>query len=66
MSSSTDGKDERKFSNIDGVVAYIRGHDLLCGTDVPDAIEALLQSVLNKAIDRAKENGRKTVRGTDI
>ena len=37
-----------------------------CGQCVAPALDALVTSVLAKAVERAKSNGRKTVRGCDI
>ena len=48
------------------VKGYIRNQDLLTSGEVPAALNELVHDLLDKAIDRAKENGRSTVRPQDL
>ena len=45
---------------------YIKKKGLNTGGDALDAIEKSLKEILDKAIKRATENGRKTLMGKDI
>lgn len=37
-----------------------------CSSDVIDALSRLVQSSILKGVERAKANGRKTLRGADL
>jgi len=37
-----------------------------CASDAPDALSAVVEFKIKKAVDRAKANGRKTVRPEDF
>ncbi|MHC4479466.1 MAG: hypothetical protein ACYS8K_06135 [Planctomycetota bacterium] len=45
---------------------YIKGKGVMSSADVLDAINDAVYDVLNKAVERAKANGRKTVQGRDV
>ncbi|MDO8647358.1 MAG: hypothetical protein Q7R70_03000 [Candidatus Diapherotrites archaeon] len=40
--------------------------DMNCSSDTPDALSAHVDAVIQKAVARAKANGRKTVRPEDF
>ena len=40
--------------------------DMNCSGDAPDALSAVVEQILKKAVERAKANGRKTVRPEDF
>lgn len=40
--------------------------DVNCSSDTPEALSAVVEAMLKKAIERAKANGRKTVRPEDF
>lgn len=44
----------------------IKEKDLLCDGDLPDAVSQEVSNLLDKAAQRAQENGRKTVRPVDL
>lgn len=44
----------------------ISGADMQCSGDLADAVSAKVEQMLAAAVDRAKENGRKTVRPCDL
>lgn len=37
-----------------------------CSSDVVDAMSRLVQTTIAKGVERAKANGRKTLRGADL
>jgi histone H3/H4 len=45
---------------------YIKEKDLRCDGDLPDAASQELADLLDEAAERAKANGRKTVRPEDL
>ncbi len=45
---------------------YVKKHGLRVSGDVFDAIDKALEAQLKKAVERAKANGRKTVKGVDF
>lgn len=45
---------------------YIKEKDLRCDGDLPDAASEQLADLLDRAAERAKANGRKTVRPEDL
>ncbi len=45
---------------------YIKQKDLRCDGDLPDAASEKLTKLLDAAADRARANGRKTVRPEDL
>ncbi len=44
----------------------IKKHGMMAAGDLPEAMSAMLEDVVKKAVWRAKENGRKTVRPADL
>jgi histone H3/H4 len=44
----------------------IKAHDCNTASDAVDALSAKVESMIKEAAKRAKENGRKTVRGIDF
>ena len=44
----------------------IKEKDLLCDGDLPEAVSEEVSKLLDKAAQRAQENGRKTVRPVDL
>lgn len=45
---------------------YIKNKDMSCGSDVFDKLDAECKALLEKAVQRAKENTRKTVQARDF
>jgi len=45
---------------------YIKCKDLMCSSEVLDALNEYVHCCLDKAAERAKANGRKTVQARDI
>ena len=45
---------------------YIKSKDVMSSSDVLDALNDAVYCALEKAIARAKANGRKTVQGKDV
>jgi histone H3/H4 len=45
---------------------YVKSKDLMSSADVLDALNCAVYELLDKAVERAKANGRKTVQGRDI
>ncbi len=48
------------------VKGYIKTKDLMSAQDVLDSLNAAVYALLDKAVERAKANGRKTVQGRDV
>ncbi|MEM7819308.1 MAG: DUF1931 domain-containing protein [Candidatus Aenigmatarchaeota archaeon] len=44
----------------------IKNEDMNCASDFPDALDKEIESLVKKAIARAKSNDRKTVRAGDL
>lgn len=40
--------------------------DMNCSSDTPDALSSVVEFKIKKAVERAKANGRKTVRPEDF
>lgn len=45
---------------------YIKSKDVMSSADVLDALNEALYCLLDRAIERAQQNGRKTVQGRDV
>lgn len=45
---------------------YIKNKGLRSDGDLPDAVSRKIRQLLNRAAERAKANGRKTVRPEDL
>jgi hypothetical protein len=48
------------------VKEYVRGQDMNCASDLVDALNEQVALLLDRAVTRAKENGRKTTRASDV
>jgi histone H3/H4 len=48
------------------VKEFIRGHEMMCATDLLESLNDYVCEVLERAVGRAQANGRKTARGYDI
>jgi histone H3/H4 len=45
---------------------YVKASGLMSSSDVLDALNAAVYELLDKAVQRAKANSRKTVQGRDV
>lgn len=45
---------------------YIRSKDLMCASDLIEALNEEVYALLDKAATRTTENGRKTARASDV
>ncbi len=45
---------------------YIKSKAVMSSADVLDALNSAVYRLLDKAVERAKQNGRKTVQGRDV
>lgn len=45
---------------------YIKSKDVMSSSDVLEALNEVVYDALDKAVERAKANGRKTVQGKDV
>jgi hypothetical protein len=45
---------------------FVKGKGMQTASDVSDALAAVVEHILAKAVERAKGNGRKTLRGIDL
>ena len=57
---------QAKYARMTVVRSYFRGKDLLVSSEVAEAIEAKVESILSRASELAKANGRKTIRKHDF
>ncbi len=48
------------------VKELVKKHGMMCAGDLSDEASAALEALVAKAVERAKANGRKTVRGSDL
>jgi histone H3/H4 len=48
------------------VKAYIKKNKMKCSSDVVSGLTKVIANTLNKACERAKANGRKTLRSADL
>ena len=48
------------------VKAHIKAKGCMCASEVMDAVNECVYACLDKATDRCKANGRKTVRAQDL
>ena len=44
----------------------VKKHDMMSSGDLADAVSAMVEGAVEKAVKRAKANGRKTVRAEDL
>ncbi len=45
---------------------YVKAKDLMSASDVLDELNKAVYALLDRAVARAKANGRKTVQGRDV
>ncbi len=45
---------------------YIRGRDMMCSSDLVEALNDHVSVLLDRAVERANSNNRKTARAADI
>ncbi len=48
------------------VKEFIREYDMMCASDLTAALNEAVSGLLEKAVERAGANGRKTARASDI
>ncbi len=48
------------------VKEYVRSHDMMCSSDLVEALNEYVAWLLDKAVERAGANGRKTARASDV
>ncbi|MEL6187107.1 MAG: hypothetical protein AAFU79_20975 [Myxococcota bacterium] len=48
------------------VKEYVRGADMMCSSDLIEALNEEIGRLLDRAVQRAQENGRKTARASDV
>lgn len=48
------------------VKEYIKGHEMMCSSELLDAINEHIHDALDRAVERAQANNRKTARPQDI
>lgn len=48
------------------VKEYVRSQEMMCSSDLVDALNDYVGWLLDKAVERANANGRKTARASDV
>lgn len=48
------------------VKEYVRGQEMMCASDLIDALNDQVAALLDRAVERANLNGRKTARASDV
>ncbi|MEQ8272282.1 MAG: hypothetical protein RMA76_22800 [Deltaproteobacteria bacterium] len=48
------------------VKEYVRGQEMMCSSDLVEALNDHVAWLLDKAVERASANGRKTARASDV
>ena len=48
------------------VKEYVRGSDMMCSGELIEQLNEVVGDLLDKAVGRASDNGRKTVKAQDI
>ncbi|MCD6415093.1 MAG: hypothetical protein J7M08_00130 [Planctomycetes bacterium] len=48
------------------VKKYLKDKDLMSSSDILDALNEQVYAILNRAAERAEQNGRKTVQARDV
>lgn len=48
------------------VKEYVRGSDMMCSSDLIEALNEEVGRLLDRSVQRAQENGRKTARASDV
>lgn len=60
-------KKEREMLLVQSKVKeFVREHDMMCASDLTEALNEAVSQLLEKAIARAEANGRKTARASDV
>lgn len=60
-------KKEREMLLVQSKVKeFIREHEMMCASDLTEALNEAVAGLLEKAVERAAANGRKTARAGDI
>ena len=54
------------FVVASAVKQYVNGKDMMSAGDLPEHASGLVLWLLDKSVERAKANGRKTVRGEEL
>ncbi|CAN0519902.1 unnamed protein product [Laminaria digitata] len=67
MAGKKKAKKEREMLLVQSKVKeFIREHDMMCASDLTEALNEAVSVILEKAVERAGANGRKTARASDI
>ena len=45
---------------------YVRGQEMMCSSDLIEALNEEIGRLLDRAVQRAQDNGRKTARASDV
>ncbi len=48
------------------VKEFVRSYDMMCSSDLIEELNNTVGDILEKAVDRAAANGRKTARAADV
>lgn len=48
------------------VKEYVRGQDMMCSSDLIESLNDEIGRLLDRAVQRAQDNGRKTARASDV
>lgn len=48
------------------VKEYVRGQEMMCSSDLIEALNEEIGRLLDRAVQRAQDNGRKTARASDV
>lgn len=60
-------KKEREMLLVQSKVKeFVREHEMMCASDLTEALNEAVSQLLEKAIARAEANGRKTARASDV
>ncbi|MCK6440594.1 MAG: hypothetical protein L6Q71_10410 [Planctomycetes bacterium] len=59
-------KDREVLVVASKVKEYIKGKKMMSSGDLPEALSNALYDIIDKAANRAKENGRQTVQPRDV
>lgn len=48
------------------VKEYVKGHEMMCSAELVEALNEHVHALLDRAVDRAQQNSRKTARPYDV
>ena len=48
------------------VKEYVRGQEMMCSSDLIEALNEEIGRMLDRSVQRAQDNGRKTARASDV